>query len=139
MEDRLIVTASPHIRDASTTRGLMGNVVIALLPAVLAAGLIFGVQALVLVAVTTLACVAFEYIYEKLLKKAQHRGRPVRRCHRHHSGAEHARGHAALDRRCRRVRRHRHHEAAVRRPWLQLRQPRAGGPYRAVPRLHLPA
>ena len=42
MEDRLIVTASPHIRDASTTRGLMGNVVIALLPAVLAAGLIFG-------------------------------------------------------------------------------------------------
>ena len=37
MEDRLIVTASPHIRDTSTTRGLMGNVVIALLPAVLAA------------------------------------------------------------------------------------------------------
>ena len=69
MEDRLIVTASPHIREASTTRGLMGNVVIALLPAVIAAGLIFGVQALVLVAVTTLACVAFEYLYEVLLKK----------------------------------------------------------------------
>ena len=69
MEDRLIVTASPHIREASTTRGLMGNVVIALLPAVIAAGLIFGVQALVLVAVTTLACVAFEYIYDMLLKK----------------------------------------------------------------------
>ena len=69
MEDRLIVTASPHIREASTTRGLMGNVVIALLPAVLAAGLIFGVQAIVLVAVTTLACVAFEYLYEMLLKK----------------------------------------------------------------------
>ena len=31
--------------------------------------LIFGVQALVLVAVTTLACVAFEYLYEMLLKK----------------------------------------------------------------------
>ena len=69
MEDRLIVTASPHIREASTTRGLMGNVVIALLPAVLAAGLIFGVQAIVLVAVTTLACAAFEYLYEMLLKK----------------------------------------------------------------------
>ena len=38
MEDRLIVTASPHIRDTSTTRGLMGNVVIALLPAVLRRG-----------------------------------------------------------------------------------------------------
>lgn len=71
MEDRLIVTASPHIRDASTTRGLMGNVVIALLPRRAGpAGLILGVQALVLVAVTTLACVAFEYIYEKLLKKS---------------------------------------------------------------------
>ena len=50
MEDRLIVTASPHIRDTSTTRGLMGNVVIALLPAVLAAGLIFGAMLEVFVA-----------------------------------------------------------------------------------------
>ena len=46
MEDRLLVTASPHIRDHSTTRGLMGNVVIALLPAVLASALIFGARAL---------------------------------------------------------------------------------------------
>lgn len=28
MDDRLIVTASPHIRDNATTRGLMGNVLI---------------------------------------------------------------------------------------------------------------
>ena len=69
MEDRLIVTASPHIRDTSTTRGLMGNVVIALLPAVLASALIFGARALLLVVVTTFACVAFEYIYERLLHK----------------------------------------------------------------------
>ena len=40
MEERLLVTASPHIRDHSTTRGLMGNVVIALLPCVLALSLI---------------------------------------------------------------------------------------------------
>lgn len=69
MEERLLVTASPHIRDHSTTRGLMGNVVIALLPCVLASALIFGVQALVQVVVTTFACVAFEYIYEVLLHK----------------------------------------------------------------------
>ena len=138
MEDRLIVTASPHIREASTTRGLMGNVVIALLPAVIAAGLIFGVQALVLVAVTTLACVAFEYLYEVLLKKAQHRWGFVCRCHRHHSGTEYARGYAALDCRCGCLCGHCHHQAAVWRSGLQLRQPRTGGPYRAVPRLHLP-
>lgn len=137
MEDRLIVTASPHIRDASTTRGLMGNVVIALLPAVLAAGLIFGMQALVLVAVTTLACVAFEYIYEKLLKKSNTVG---------DLSAVVTGIILALN-------------MPVGMPlwiavvgafvaivitkqlfgaWLQLRQPRAGGPYRAVPRLHLP-
>ena len=69
MEDRLLVTASPHIRDHSTTRGLMGNVVIALLPAVLASALIFGARALLLVVDTTVACVAFEYIYERLLHK----------------------------------------------------------------------
>ena len=69
MEDRLLVTASPHIRDHSTTRGLMGYVVIALLPCVLASALIFGVQALVQVGVTTFACVAFEYLYEILTHK----------------------------------------------------------------------
>ena len=69
MEDRLLVTASPHIRDHSTTRGLMGYVVIALLPCVLASALIFGVQALVQVVVTTFACVAFEYLYEILTHK----------------------------------------------------------------------
>lgn len=69
MEERLLVTASPHIRDHSTTRGFMGYVVIALLPCVLASALIFGVQALVQVVVTTFACVAFEYIYELLLHK----------------------------------------------------------------------
>ena len=47
----------------------MGSVVVALLPCVLASALIFGVQALVLVVVTTFACVAFEYLYEVLLHK----------------------------------------------------------------------
>ena len=69
MEERLLVTASPHIRDHSTTRGLMGYVVIALLPCVLASALIFGLRALLLVAVTAFACVAFEYLYEVLLHK----------------------------------------------------------------------
>lgn len=41
MDDRLIVTASPHIRDNATTRGLMGNVLIALVPSIVASGLIF--------------------------------------------------------------------------------------------------
>ncbi|MEE0801043.1 MAG: RnfABCDGE type electron transport complex subunit D [Gemmiger sp.] len=69
MEDRLIVTASPHIRDSATSRSLMGNVLIALLPCVVASALIFGPRALLVVAVTTAACVAFEYLYCLLMHK----------------------------------------------------------------------
>ena len=67
--DRLLVTASPHITSAVTTRKLMGNVVIALLPCVIASTLIFGIRALILTAVTTAACVGFEYLYCMLMKQ----------------------------------------------------------------------
>lgn len=69
MEDRLIVTASPHIRDTATTRGLMGNVLTALVPSIVASALIFGPRALLLVGVTTAACVGFEYLYCLLMHK----------------------------------------------------------------------
>ena len=69
MDERLIVSASPHIRDRSATRTLMGWVVLALMPSVLASALIFGVRALLVVGVTTAACVGFEYLYELLLHK----------------------------------------------------------------------
>lgn len=69
MDQVLFVTASPHIRDDSSTRGLMGNVLKALVPCVVAAALIFGYEALINVVVTTLACVAFEYLYCLIMKK----------------------------------------------------------------------
>ncbi len=69
MDQVLFVTASPHIRDDSSTRGLMGNVLKALVPCVIAAAMIFGYEALISVAVTTLACVAFEYLYCLIMKK----------------------------------------------------------------------
>ena len=69
MENRLKVTASPHILDNSSTRGLMANVIIALLPCVVASALIFGWQALMVVGVTTAACVGFEWLYCYLMKK----------------------------------------------------------------------
>lgn len=69
MENRLLVTASPHITDRSSTRGLMGNVIIALMFCVVASALIFGWQALLVVGVTTAACVGFEYLYCLLMKK----------------------------------------------------------------------
>ena len=56
----LIVSASPHIVDTSSTRGLMGNVIIALLPAFVASGIVFGLRAIAVTAVTVIACVVFE-------------------------------------------------------------------------------
>lgn len=69
MEDRLIVTASPHIHDSTTTATLMGWVLVALLPSAAASAILYGPQALVLMAVTTGACVIFEHLYCVLMKK----------------------------------------------------------------------
>ena len=48
---KLIVTASPHITNHTSTRGLMLNVCIALLPALVASTLIFGARALLVTGV----------------------------------------------------------------------------------------
>ncbi len=66
---KLIVSASPHIVDNSSTRGLMLNVVIALVPTLLASGIIFGARALLVTGVTVAACVGFEALYCILMKK----------------------------------------------------------------------
>lgn len=70
METKLIVSASPHIRSDETTQGLMGNVIVALIPCIVAAAILHGARALVLTAVSVAACVGFEWLYCKLLKKA---------------------------------------------------------------------
>lgn len=66
---KLVVTASPHIVDQSSTRGLMGHVIIALLPALVASVFIFGARALLVTGVTVAACVGFEALYCVLMKK----------------------------------------------------------------------
>ncbi len=69
MENRLNVTASPHIQDNSSTRKLMLNVIIALLPCVVASTIIFGARTLLVVGVTVAASVLFECLYCHLMKK----------------------------------------------------------------------
>ncbi|MCI6640385.1 MAG: RnfABCDGE type electron transport complex subunit D [Pygmaiobacter massiliensis] len=69
MENKIMVSSAPHVRDTSSTQQIMRDVVIALVPAMLASAIIFGVRALILIAVTVVACVAFEYLYCKILKK----------------------------------------------------------------------
>ena len=63
MDTKLIVSASPHVRSDETTQSLMANVIVALCPCVVASAIIFGVRALLVTAVSVVACVVFEWLY----------------------------------------------------------------------------
>jgi len=67
MANKLIVTAAPHITSADSTQKIMQRVCLALVPALIASVITFGINALILTAVTVIACVAFEYGYCKLM------------------------------------------------------------------------
>lgn len=69
MDSKLIVSASPHFRAPETTQSLMLNVILALLPSVVASAVLFGWQTLVVIATAVIACVGFEWLYCKALKK----------------------------------------------------------------------
>lgn len=67
MNNLLAITSSPHFRSKTTTRNLMLDVLLALLPTLVASVVIFGVRSLLLCAVCIAACMGFEYLYRKLL------------------------------------------------------------------------
>lgn len=54
---KLVISASPHIDSGATTRKIMGDVLIALCPALIAAIVIFGWRALLVTAVCAAAYV----------------------------------------------------------------------------------
>lgn len=65
----LQVSSSPHIRDTVTSRRLMLDVIIALIPAIAAAIYIFGTSALVVITITTGTAVLFEYVSRRIMKR----------------------------------------------------------------------
>ena len=67
--NKLIVTAAPHITSTDTTQKIMQRVCLALCPTLVAAVVIFGINALILTAVTVAACVIFEWAYCKLMHR----------------------------------------------------------------------
>ena len=69
MNENYNVSSSPHIRSKATTGNIMLYVLIALIPATGFGIYNFGVQALLVVAVTTVSAVLTEWIYEKLMGK----------------------------------------------------------------------
>ncbi|MBQ5828598.1 MAG: RnfABCDGE type electron transport complex subunit D [Alistipes sp.] len=69
MANRIIAAPSPHIHGAESTRRIMGDVVLALLPALLVSVYVLGWRVLFVTAVSVVACVAFEYLIARFLLK----------------------------------------------------------------------
>ena len=70
MTDRkLLVSAGPHVRGGASTTSVMRDVLIALLPAVVASVLVFGTRALVLEIICVDVSILFEYLFRKITKR----------------------------------------------------------------------
>ena len=68
---KLIASSSPHIRSNENTRSIMLDVIIAMLPALFWAVYNFGFKALLTTVISVVACLFWEWLYRKLLKKPQ--------------------------------------------------------------------
>ena len=69
MQGMLTVSASPHKRTADTTRGIMLDVILALVPALILSVVLFGPRALLVTVVSVAACVLFEFLARKVMKR----------------------------------------------------------------------
>ena len=67
--DKLIVSPSPHLHTKTSTKSLMRDVVIALLPAVVVSVLFYGWSELLVLGVSVASCVLLEYLITKYLLK----------------------------------------------------------------------
>ena len=68
---KLTVSASPHVRSPHTATGIMLDVIIALIPALIAAVVIFGTQVLLVTLVCVGSAVLSEYLCRKVMKRHQ--------------------------------------------------------------------
>ena len=63
------VSLAPHIRSNDTVRKIMLDVIIALVPAMIASVYFFGMRSILLILTCVVACVATEYVTQSALKK----------------------------------------------------------------------
>lgn len=69
MENTFKISSSPHVRDKRSTQSIMLDVIIALLPATIFGIVNFELNAMILILTCVVACVLFEWLYEKLMNK----------------------------------------------------------------------
>ena len=69
MQKNLVVTSSPHLREGYSTRSIMQQVCLALAPAGIAGIVLFGWNALAIIAASVLSCVISEYLFQRISHK----------------------------------------------------------------------
>ena len=69
--EKLHVSVSPHIHGKKTTQKIMLDVIIALVPATVAAVILFGIPALLVIATCVISAVACELLFNIIVKKGQ--------------------------------------------------------------------
>ena len=67
--DKILVSPSPHLHTKTSTKSLMRDVVIALLPAVVVSVLCYGWSELLVLGVSVASCILLEYLITKYLLK----------------------------------------------------------------------
>ena len=67
--DKILVSPSPHLHTKTSTKSLMRDVVIALLPAVVVSVLYYGWSELLVLGVSVASCILLEYLITKYLLK----------------------------------------------------------------------
>lgn len=68
MEQIMKISSSPHIRDKESTTNIMGQVIVALMPAAIFGIYNFGIKAFATILITIVSCVVFEAGYQKMMK-----------------------------------------------------------------------
>ncbi|HOC35787.1 MAG TPA: RnfABCDGE type electron transport complex subunit D [Tenuifilaceae bacterium] len=71
MDNRFVVSPSPHVHSGKSTSQLMLNVVLALMPAFAVSIYYFGVGAIIVTLISVLSCVLFEYLIQKFIFKVK--------------------------------------------------------------------
>lgn len=67
---KLTVSSSPHIRSGMTTQKIMLNVIIALCPAIIASGIIFGLRAIFLILICVSTSLVWETLFNLITKRS---------------------------------------------------------------------
>lgn len=70
-DQSVIISASPHVHSDRTSKKLMYDVLIALIPAFLVSIYVFGIGALLVTAVAVISCMIFEFVIQKYLLKTE--------------------------------------------------------------------